>query len=80
ALAEEAGVKDLDRFTEDVGSEAAKSAVKADQDEAYRLGATSTPSFLVNGRPIAGAQPAEVFTKAIDAAAKAAKTAKQGDK
>ncbi|MEN8650012.1 DsbA family protein [Streptomyces sp. 21So2-11] len=78
ALAEEAGVKDLGRFTEDVGSEAAKSAVKADQDEAYRLGATSTPSFLVNGRPIAGAQPAEVFTQAIDAAAKTAKSAASG--
>ncbi|WP_434591831.1 DsbA family protein [Streptomyces sp. A5-4] len=75
ALAEEAGVQDLGRFTEDTGSEAAKSAVKADQDEAYQLGATSTPSFLVNGRPIAGAQPAEVFTQAIEAAAKAAKGA-----
>ncbi|MEU1025077.1 disulfide bond formation protein DsbA, partial [Streptomyces sp. NPDC005904] len=36
------------------------------------LGATSTPSFLVNGRPIAGAQPDEVFAQAIEAAAEEA--------
>ncbi|MGW7054419.1 DsbA family protein [Streptomyces sp. NPDC054887] len=78
ALAEEAGVKDIARFTRDAGSGAAAEAVKADQEEAYRLGATSTPSFLVNGRPIAGAQPAGTFTQAIEAAAKATKDAKAG--
>ncbi|MBT2397246.1 thioredoxin domain-containing protein [Streptomyces sp. ISL-100] len=79
ALAEEAGVKDLARFTRDTGSEAAVKAVKKDQEEAYQLGATSTPSFLVNGRPIAGAQPAETFTTAIEAAAKAEKAAKAAE-
>lgn len=73
ALAKRAGVKDLDRFDRDRSSDAAKRAVGKDTEEAYQLGATSTPSFLVNGRPIAGAQPDEVFTEAIDAAAKAAK-------
>ncbi|MGX1882531.1 DsbA family protein [Streptomyces sp. NPDC055287] len=76
ALAEEAGVKDVARFTRDAGSDAAVKAVKADQEEAYQLGATSTPSFLVNGRPIAGAQSAGTFTTAIEAAAKAAKAPK----
>ncbi|MBW5424683.1 thioredoxin domain-containing protein [Streptomyces sp. BG9H] len=71
-LAEEAGVKDIGRFVRDAGSEAAKAAVKKDQEEAYGLGATSTPSFLVNGRPISGAQPDDVFDQAIEAAAKAA--------
>ncbi|MGP3638766.1 disulfide bond formation protein DsbA, partial [Streptomyces sp. 24-1644] len=37
--------------------------------QGYGIGATSTPSFLVNGRPIAGAQPMETFTQAIEAAA-----------
>ncbi|GHH37935.1 DsbA family protein [Streptomyces candidus] len=69
ALAKEAGVKDLDRFTADADGAQARAAVKKDQEEAYRLGATSTPSFLVNGRPISGAQPDEVFHRAIDAAA-----------
>lgn len=79
ALAEEAGVKDIARFSRDAGSEAAVKAVKKDQEEAYGLGATSTPSFLVNGRPIAGAQPAETFTTAIESAAEAAKVAKEAE-
>ncbi|WP_055701073.1 DsbA family protein [Streptomyces silaceus] len=72
-LAKDAGVKDVGRFVKDADSAAAKAAVKKDQEEAYGLGATSTPSFLVNGRPISGAQPDEVFDQAIEAAAKSAK-------
>ncbi|MFE7410112.1 DsbA family protein [Streptomyces laurentii] len=79
ALAKEAGVPDLDRFTRDADSPAARDAVGKDQEQAYSIGATSTPSFLVNGRPIAGAQPMEAFTQAIDAAAKSA-AAKGGTK
>ncbi|MFF7179710.1 thioredoxin domain-containing protein [Streptomyces sp. NPDC008121] len=77
ALAKEAGVADLTRFTRDTDSAAARAAVTKDQEQGYTLGATSTPSFLINGRPIAGAQPMEAFTDAVDAAAKAAK-AKRG--
>lgn len=69
ALAREAGVPDIGRFTRDLDSAAAHEAVSRDQQEGYGLGATSTPSFLINGRPIAGAQPLETFTSAIDAAA-----------
>ncbi|MET9803787.1 thioredoxin domain-containing protein [Streptomyces sp. NPDC006368] len=68
ALAREAGVADLARFARDLDSAAARRAVAEDQEQAYALGATSTPSFLVNGRPIAGAQPMETFTAAIEAA------------
>ncbi|MER6995178.1 DsbA family protein [Streptomyces sp. NPDC000410] len=71
-LAEQAGVPDLARFTRDTDGEAARRAVAKDQEEGYALGATSTPSFLVNGRPIAGAQPADTFTEAIEAASEAA--------
>ncbi|MFF0435221.1 DsbA family protein [Streptomyces sp. NPDC004327] len=78
ALAKEAGVTDLARFQEDADSAAARAAVGKDQEQGYALGATSTPSFLVNGRPIAGAQPAETFTEAIEAAAKTA-TARKGE-
>ncbi|MFE9461538.1 DsbA family protein [Streptomyces californicus] len=73
ALAEEAGVKDLDRFMKDLDGEAARAAVKKDQEQGYGIGATSTPSFLINGRPIAGAQPDETFTRAIEAAAEQAR-------
>ncbi|WP_432096497.1 DsbA family protein [Streptomyces sp. bgisy100] len=72
ALAREAGVDDLRRFRNDLDSAAARKAVRRDQQEGYRLGASSTPSFLVNGRPIAGAQPPEAFAQAIDAAREAA--------
>ncbi|ATW49351.1 DsbA family protein [Streptomyces peucetius] len=71
-LADEAGVADLDRFARDLDSDAARLAVKKDQEEAYGLGATSTPSFLINGRPVAGAQPTQTFTDAIETAKKAA--------
>ncbi|MER5304860.1 DsbA family protein [Streptomyces lasiicapitis] len=70
-LAREAGVGDVGRFMDDAGSDAAKAAVKKDQDEGYKLGATSTPSFVINGQPIAGAQPDAVFEQAIEAAAAA---------
>ncbi|MEU9457230.1 MULTISPECIES: DsbA family protein [unclassified Streptomyces] len=73
ALAREAGVADLDRFARDADSSAASAAVSKDQEQGYGIGATSTPSFLINGRPIAGAQPAETFTRAIEAAAEKAR-------
>ncbi|MFD6246203.1 DsbA family protein [Streptomyces roseolus] len=75
ALAKEAGVPDLGRFAKDSGSGAAREAVRKDQEQGYELGASSTPSFLVNGRPIAGAQPLETFTEAIEAAAESAEPA-----
>lgn len=80
ALAQQAGVKDLDRFVRDTDSKAAADAVGKDQEQAYGIGATSTPSFLINGRPVAGAQPMAVFTQAIEAAAaEAANVGSAGD-
>lgn len=80
ALAQQAGVKDLDRFVRDTDSQAATEAVAKDQEQAYGIGATSTPSFLINGRPVAGAQPMAVFTQAIEAAAaEAANVGSAGD-
>ena len=72
-LAKEAGVPDAGRFATDLDSDAAKAAVKKDQDEAYGLSTTPPPSFLINGTPIAGAQPMDAFAQAIEAAAKAEK-------
>ncbi|MFE6887559.1 DsbA family protein [Streptomyces sp. NPDC057694] len=68
ALAREAGVDDLGRFRTDRDSDAARAAVEKDRAEAYSLGATSTPSFLVNGQPIAGAQPDAAFEQVIESA------------
>ena len=41
-------------------------AVEADLAQGRALGVRSTPSFLINGRPVIGAQPIEVFRTAID--------------
>lgn len=68
-LARESGVEDVDRFRRDMKSSAAGAALVEDQEEGYRLGVQSTPSFLVGGRPIAGAQPTEVFVQAVEEAA-----------
>ncbi|MBC2877794.1 MULTISPECIES: DsbA family protein [Streptomyces] len=75
-MARTAGVGDLDRFRADMKSDAAEEAVKKDQQEGYRLGVSSTPSFLVGGRPLAGAQPMKEFEAAVEQArlAKAART------
>ncbi|MEE1839813.1 DsbA family protein [Streptomyces sp. NPDC007076] len=72
-LARQAGVADLARFARDADSPAASAAVSEDQEQGYGIGATSTPSFLINGRPIAGAQPMETFTSAVEAAAEKAR-------
>ncbi|MET9695624.1 thioredoxin domain-containing protein [Streptomyces sp. NPDC006529] len=71
-IARQAGVPDLERFARDSAGERAAAAVRTDQEEGYRIGVTSTPSFLVNGQPIAGAQPVEAFTEAIARAQRAA--------
>ncbi|KOG73342.1 DsbA family protein [Streptomyces varsoviensis] len=67
-LARKSGVGDVDRFREDLKGSAATAAVKKDQNEGFSLGVQSTPSFVVGGRPIAGAQPMSAFEEAIDAA------------
>ncbi|MFE2282851.1 DsbA family protein [Streptomyces sp. NPDC059443] len=64
-LARQAGVPDLERFKKDMAGEEAAAALRKDQEEGYRIGVTSTPSFLVNGQPIAGAQPMDAFAAAI---------------
>ncbi|WP_370375082.1 DsbA family protein [Streptomyces laculatispora] len=73
ALAQQAGVADLDRFQADADGAAAAAAVSKDQEQGYGIGATSTPSFLINGRPIAGAQSTQTFDQAIEQAAERAK-------
>ncbi|MBH1932892.1 DsbA family protein [Streptomyces sp. AV19] len=77
-MARTAGVRDLDRFRSDLNGSAAADAVKKDQEEGYRIGVSSTPSFLVGGRPVAGAQPMKEFEAAIAQAKAAAEAAKAG--
>ena len=64
---------DGERFREDMTSSEAEAAVKEDFQEGQSIGVTGTPAFLVNGQPIMGAQPTEVFVEAIEQGAEAAR-------
>ncbi|WP_431031050.1 DsbA family protein [Plantibacter sp. RU18] len=66
-FARQIGVPNIDRFTEDLDSQELAQRVRADYEEGANLGISSTPMFLVNGTPIAGAQPLAVFLDVINA-------------
>lgn len=66
ALAEEAGVRDVGQFLRDTESETAGEAVGRDAQEAYDMGITAVPSFLIDGHPISGAQSLDAFSEIID--------------
>lgn len=73
-LARDVGVPDMARFEKDLTSPVLLARVQADAKEAYSIGASGTPLFLVNGSAISGAQPVAVFRQVIDnALAQAAK-------
>jgi protein-disulfide isomerase len=57
-----------DAFVACLDSHRFASAVAADLAQGRALGVRSTPSFLINGRPLIGAQPVDVFRTAIDEA------------
>ena len=66
AMADELGL-DLDAFNACYGSQDAQAAVAADALFASQKGLSSTPSFLINGKALLGAQAFEVFQQAIEA-------------
>jgi protein-disulfide isomerase len=68
AVAEGVGL-DTERFRRDLQSEATAAAVERDFMEGQSIGVTGTPAFLVNGRPVMGAQPVDVFRQLIEQAA-----------
>lgn len=49
----------------------AASRVTTDFQEGQSIGITGTSSFLINGTPVVGAQPTEVFEQVIEEAAAA---------
>ena len=72
---------DLVRYAVDLGIDRASfvrclderrfaAAVEADLSQARSLAINGTPTFLINGRPLVGAQPIETFRSAIDDALK----------
>ena len=57
---------DIADFRSMIDSEGLKGIVDDDTAVAQKIGATGTPFFLVNGRPLSGAQPRNIFERVID--------------
>ncbi|MBK5249439.1 MAG: thioredoxin domain-containing protein [Actinomycetales bacterium] len=67
ALAEGLGL-DVAQFTADLSSPDVAAAVQTNADEGAAIGAFSTPSFLIGGHPVVGAQPTGTFVDAVESA------------
>jgi protein-disulfide isomerase len=57
---------DIDEITECIESERYADEVNADTQYASDLGVRGTPMFFINGIPLVGAQPLEIFMQIID--------------
>ena len=62
---------DRERFERCLDARRFRAAVEADFAEGRGLGVRSTPTFLINGKPLVGAQPIDRFRAAIDEALRA---------
>lgn len=67
-IAEDLGL-DVEEFLTDMNSKAAQDAVQDDFAEGQAIGVTGTPAFIINGVPVIGAQPTQVFRDTIEQAA-----------
>lgn len=65
-------VTDAARYRSCINSGATRPIIEADVSRIQRIGVGSTPTFVVGQQIIVGAQPYEVFKRAIDAALAAA--------
>ena len=72
-MADDLGL-DAQRFAADFEDPALAEAARADSEQGQALGFSSTPSFVINGTAIIGAQPIEVFVDVIEQAAEEALT------
>ena len=54
------------KFKADMTSHAHKANIEQDSKDGTAAGASGTPSFFVNGRPLVGAQPFDSFKTIID--------------
>lgn len=65
-LAREAGVSDLERFEREMSSSLFDAALERDGRQADSLGVTGTPTFVINGHLLVGAQPFPAFAAVLD--------------
>ena len=66
AFAEQAGL-DVEQFRADLTDPEVLAVVDQNMQEAQAVGLQSTPSFIVAGTPVVGAQPTDVFVEIIEA-------------
>jgi protein-disulfide isomerase len=59
---------DRPRLRSCIASGEQRALIRADFDRSARIGVSSTPSFLIGGTAIVGAQPYEIFARAVDEA------------
>ncbi|TDD86144.1 disulfide bond formation protein [Saccharopolyspora karakumensis] len=71
--AKQVGITDIAKFEADMNAPATLEAIRADAMEGSQIGVSSTPTFLVNGEPILGAQPLDQFVQTIERAEAAAR-------
>ncbi len=67
-IAEKLGL-DVEQFRADMKSQATDQAIAQDFSQGQAIGVTGTPAFIINGVPVIGAQPTEVFEQTIEQAA-----------
>lgn len=66
-IAQSIGIPDLAKFEAGFTNESHYNAINRDFQEAQQLGVQSTPTFLINGEAIMGAESYENFARVIDA-------------
>ena len=64
-MAKDAGL-DVNKFTADMKSQDCQAWLQKDQNELNAFGVGATPSFFINGRFLAGAQPTAAFEQVVD--------------
>ncbi|NYI40900.1 DsbA family protein [Demequina lutea] len=64
---------DMGAYDADMQAKKGAAQVQTDLSQGEALGVTGTPAFLINGQPVLGAQPTQVFVSMIEQAAASAK-------
>ena len=64
-IARELGL-DMVRFRADLDAHTYRASIAADVADAHALGVSGTPTFFINGRPVHGNLPLQVFAEVID--------------
>lgn len=64
--AREVGMPDREKFTAALDDSRFDDSINADLREGRSIGVSSTPTFVINGEPVLGAQPLDTFVEIIE--------------